>query len=146
MLGSRGYAAASAAAPSASGARAPVRTFRKTSAVAATPFKPKVTKIESSASSAAPVDDFPMPVAEAIPDYDKISPPLTSYPTAESGYQPLPSAPVSKGVDGEAAVGDGASDWSSSFKGLSEKPFSKETAELLLAPLKPEDIEIKPGT
>lgn len=37
------------------------------------------------------------------------------------------------------------SDWSTSFKGLSERPFSKETADLLLAPLKAQDVEIKPG-
>lgn len=143
-LGSRGYAASSAAA-STSAARTPVRTFRKTSAAAAAPIKPRVTKVEPSTPSVAAVDELPMPVAEAVPDYDKISPPLTSYPSAESGYKSLPSASVSKGIEGEAAVGEDVNDWSTSFKGLSERPFSREAAEHLLAPLKAEDIEIKPG-
>lgn len=35
-------------------------------------------------------------------------------------------------------------DWTSSFHGLSVAPFAKETAEILLAPLDPLDVEIKP--
>jgi hypothetical protein len=35
-------------------------------------------------------------------------------------------------------------DWTKSFHGLSTQPFSKEAADILLAPLDPEDVEIKP--
>ncbi|KAL8975738.1 MAG: hypothetical protein Q9197_000002 [Variospora fuerteventurae] len=35
-------------------------------------------------------------------------------------------------------------DWARSFHGLSTEAFSKEAANALLAPLKPEDIEVKP--
>jgi len=35
-------------------------------------------------------------------------------------------------------------DWSRSFHGLSSEPFSKEASDVLLAPLDPMDIEIKP--
>ena len=35
-------------------------------------------------------------------------------------------------------------DWTRSFHGLSTEPFSKEAADTLLAPVDPEDIEIKP--
>jgi len=35
-------------------------------------------------------------------------------------------------------------DWSSSFNGLSVQPFSKEAADVLLAPLVKNDVEIKP--
>ncbi|RIB11435.1 mitochondrial genome maintenance protein, partial [Gigaspora rosea] len=35
-------------------------------------------------------------------------------------------------------------DWSKSYFGLSVKPFSKEVIDILLAPVVPEDIEIKP--
>ena len=35
-------------------------------------------------------------------------------------------------------------DWTSSFHGLSVEPFSKEAADILLKPLNPEDVEIKP--
>ena len=43
--------------------------------------------------------------------------------------------------------GDGSpSDWSRSFHGLSSQPFDKDITEILLAPVDPVDIEIKPGT
>lgn len=43
--------------------------------------------------------------------------------------------------------GDGSpSDWSRSFHGLSSQPFEKEVAEILMAPVEPADVEIKPGT
>lgn len=35
-------------------------------------------------------------------------------------------------------------DWSGSFHGLGSQPFAKEVADILLAPLASEDIEIKP--
>ena len=44
------------------------------------------------------------------------------------------------------AIGsDGATDWSRSYHGLSSEAFAPEVAEILLAPLEPADIEIKPG-
>ncbi|WVR07702.1 hypothetical protein IAU60_004744 [Kwoniella sp. DSM 27419] len=71
------------------------------------------------------------------------SPPLTSLPG--EGYQSLPSAnggtSGSSGIAGEAPVGQ---DWSTSFSGLSERPFDKEAAEALLRPLSAADVEIKP--
>ncbi|KAJ7621095.1 mitochondrial genome maintenance MGM101-domain-containing protein [Roridomyces roridus] len=39
---------------------------------------------------------------------------------------------------------DGATDWSKSYHGLSQQPFAKEVADILLAPIDPNDIEIKP--
>lgn len=35
-------------------------------------------------------------------------------------------------------------DWTKSFHGLSMEPFSKDAADVLMAPLKAEDVEIKP--
>ena len=44
------------------------------------------------------------------------------------------------------AVGmDGATDWSKSYFGLSSQPFSKDIAEVLMSPLDPKDVEMKPG-
>lgn len=37
-----------------------------------------------------------------------------------------------------------AVDWSRSFHGMSTVPFSKEAAAVLLQPIPPEDIEVKP--
>ena len=42
--------------------------------------------------------------------------------------------------------GDGSpTDWSRSFHGLSSQPFDKDISDILLAPVDPLDIEIKPG-
>ena len=35
-------------------------------------------------------------------------------------------------------------DWTRSFHGLSNEAFSKEAADILLAPVEPDDIEVKP--
>ncbi|WVW86140.1 hypothetical protein I302_108181 [Kwoniella bestiolae CBS 10118] len=107
-------------------------------------------------------DDSPLPAEPIMDDYSHLtpspssssrptasatptptaSPPLTSLPG--EGYQPLPS-PSGTGIEGEAPVGEGQGrDWSSSFSGLSERPFPKEVADELLRELKPEDVEIKP--
>ncbi|TQS36492.1 hypothetical protein Golomagni_03057 [Golovinomyces magnicellulatus] len=44
---------------------------------------------------------------------------------------------------GEASNTDQV-DWTRSFHGLSSQPFSKEAADVLMAPLEPHDIEVKP--
>lgn len=40
---------------------------------------------------------------------------------------------------------DGTTDWSKSYSGLSTQAFPKEIASVLMAPLNPIDVEIKPG-
>jgi len=44
----------------------------------------------------------------------------------------------------DATGSDGTTDWSKSYSGLSIQPFSKEIATVLMAPLDPLDVEIKP--
>ena len=39
-----------------------------------------------------------------------------------------------------------STDWSRSYHGLSTQPFPTEVADILLAPIDPLDIEMKPGT
>jgi hypothetical protein len=48
-------------------------------------------------------------------------------------------------VNGNGNGGDTPTDWSKSYHGLSEQAFSKDIAEILLAPIDPMDIEMKPG-
>jgi hypothetical protein len=50
----------------------------------------------------------------------------------------LPSLP-------DAMGSDGTRDWSKSYFGLSAHPFTKEVAEVLMAPVNPMDVEMKPG-
>jgi len=43
-----------------------------------------------------------------------------------------------------ADLADGTVDWSRSFSGLSQQPFSKDASDILMAPIHPMDVEIKP--
>lgn len=45
----------------------------------------------------------------------------------------------------DSTASDGTTDWSKSYAGLSAAPFPKEIADVLLAPIDPLDVEIKPG-
>ena len=70
--------------------------------------------------------------------------PTPSRPKAAAATESPPSTSVSETA--RDYNGDGSkSDWSRSYHGLSLEPFPKETANILQAPLNPEDIEIKPG-
>lgn len=87
----------------------------------------------------------PQPVAE-LPDYARLAPPIDHSGAPARRTEPaLPSPvlsehPVHTGRNAE--VGE---DWTTSFYGLSAKPFPKDVANVLLRPLAPTDIEIKPG-
>jgi hypothetical protein len=48
--------------------------------------------------------------------------------------------------DESGFLGNGdKNDWSKSYFGLSVEPFSKDVSDILLAPIDPLDVEIKPG-
>ncbi|WVQ84466.1 hypothetical protein IAT38_006618 [Cryptococcus sp. DSM 104549] len=149
----------------------PARPATTSSSTSSTPAKPAYSRPAPARATprpaSSPVSDDPFAAAAVaapgepvIGDYAQlaqnvsVSPPLSELP-GES-YVPLPSAstgrgpaPISSGfasiggagIPGEASVG---MDWSTSFAGLSERPFSKEAAETLLRPLTEEDVEIKP--
>lgn len=57
-------------------------------------------------------------------------------------------APNASGLK-DSAIGerdlDEAEDWTRSFSGMAVEAFESEVAELLMKPLDPDDIEIKPG-
>jgi hypothetical protein len=69
------------------------------------------------------------------------SPPLSTFPN--DSYRPLPTTAAGDGIVG--GLGDGVNDWSTSFAGLSQRPFDKEIANALLRPLSKDDVEVKPG-
>ena len=98
-------------------------------------------------SSTEPVLDptFPVPQSSAaLPDYAALAPPLSELPS--SAMPPhsihLVEAP---GFGDSAESLHAQKDWSTSFHGLSSKPFDKEVAQILMRPLEIKDIEIKPG-
>ena len=71
--------------------------------------------------------------------------PVTENPASSSAESkpPPPSAPK---LDESPALPMAGEDWSKSYYGLSREAFSKEKAEVLLAPIDKMDIEMKPGT
>jgi len=69
------------------------------------------------------------------------SPPLSTFPN--DSYRPLPTTAAGDGLGG--GLGDAVNDWSTSFAGLSQRPFDKEVADALLRPLSKDDVEVKPG-
>lgn len=95
------------------------RTYTKAAdSKPAAPAKPSAVK-PSAADIADAID--PVPAPRAIPETNG----------------------TSAFAEGE---GDGAPrDWSKSYHGLSSEPFAKDVANILLAPLDPLDVEMKPG-
>jgi hypothetical protein len=74
------------------------------------------------------------PAAPTAASPAKFTPPQPQPESTESTAQPLKLQ-----EEDPAHV-----DWTKSFHGLSTQPFAKEAADVLLAPLDPNDIEIKP--
>lgn len=136
-VGSSSTIKPAAAAPAAARPRTPSRTvYSKSSAPTTTtssstptdPAAAKTTSAELSSSSA------PEPPATPILDPQAAATPGEAA-TAASSFAPVPDP---------AAAGDGPIDWSASFHGLGSVPYSAEAAQILMAPLDPEDVEVKP--
>ncbi|KAK4238347.1 mitochondrial genome maintenance MGM101-domain-containing protein [Achaetomium macrosporum] len=72
--------------------------------------------------------------------------PTTENSNTSAGSSAFTAAISGGGGNGGNGNGNGAAtiDWSSSFHGLSTTPFSPETAAVLMQPIDPLDIEIKP--
>lgn len=80
--------------------------------------------------------------------------PATSSSSSTAKANGSPSSPPSKSAAAGLNFEDGpiklqeddpsGVDWSSSFNGLSIQPFAKEAADVLLAPIDKNDVEIKP--
>ncbi len=76
----------------------------------------------------------------------------TTTPPTAAGPAPPKPAPAAEPAAGsldailpDVLGSDGATDWSRSYHGLSALPFAPEIAEVLLAPIDPMDVEMKPG-
>lgn len=87
----------------------------------------------------------PQPASE-LPDYARLAPPIET----SGGQAPNVEVAASSTVLSEHPADYGrrdeiGEDWTTSFYGLSAKPFAKEVANVLLRPLTATDIEIKPG-
>lgn len=70
---------------------------------------------------------------------------LSELPPSAKPPAPPPNAPnpYPEAILDVPATG---TDWSRSYAGLSTEPFPTETAEILMAPIDPMDVEMKPGS
>jgi hypothetical protein len=76
------------------------------------------------------------------------SAPRTAAPQATAAAVPQGTNPFSGAEEASSVtgtLGEGQTDWSRSYHGLSTQPFPKEVADVLLEPIDTHDVEIKPG-
>lgn len=69
----------------------------------------------------------------------------TGFPSGPSIAQTSAPVPTHATVPLEIPQAQNEIDWSTSYHGLSSQPFSERAAALLMRPLLPNEIEIKPG-
>lgn len=71
--------------------------------------------------------------------------PSESIPSSSALQQDIPASPFAELSEQTNGFDNTATDWSKSYHGLSQQPFPKEVADVLLAPIDENDVEIKPG-
>jgi len=81
---------------------------------------------------------------EVLTDSMGATPSSSSSPSPAPTVAASPTPSLDSGPLEEPAVPDTATDWSRSYSGLSQQPFPKEIADVLLAPVDSRDVEIKP--
>ena len=77
---------------------------------------------------------------ESVPSSSAIQHAATSSPGSFAAAENADSATISGSPSDPSHP-----DWSKSYFGLSTQPFPKEAAEVLMQPVDPADVEIKPG-
>ena len=85
----------------------------------------------------APASTDAKPAKPGTANPDVVSPSPTT--ANEAIVEALPEVGVDGGSD------KSVTDWSKSYFGLSSQAFSKDIADILLAPIDPSDVEMKPG-
>lgn len=70
---------------------------------------------------------------------------IESLPNTSSDFKVSSESPSTPQLQ-DGISEEGHTDWSKSYFGLSSQAFSKDIADILLAPIDPMDIEMKPGT
>jgi hypothetical protein len=113
---------------------APAKTWSPRITTASTP-KPTVTPVANASTTASNNGDGGLE-PDAVPVVAPKSNGTASTPSTPFGAE--------EQREGDGAQ-DGVTDWSKSYSGLSSQAFSKEIADILLAPIDPHDVEVKPG-
>ncbi|KAF4780962.1 hypothetical protein HER10_EVM0005096 [Colletotrichum scovillei] len=127
-------ASATAAAPSPAKSTTPSTYAKKAPSPAA-----KASKPSSSSSAAAAAATTPKPTPAAP----------TTFPTAPAYVPPTPQTQTSDTQQQQTPQTQQAQqqqpiDWSTSYHGLGTARFPKEVVDILLQPVNPSDVEVKP--
>ncbi|KAK3994519.1 mitochondrial genome maintenance protein MGM101 [Cladorrhinum sp. PSN332] len=121
--------------------RAPSTAARKTTTT-------RTTTTTSNPEGANPAEildpQAAIPPSFSIADVDPALAASIPTPTTSTTPSPAFTSAISNPAGAAPAPGQNGIDWSSSFHGLSTVPFSPETAQILMKPLDPSDVEVKP--
>ena len=146
---------------SSSHMRAQVRSISKSTACAVpaskTSSKPVFrTTTNKLATTSKPAGTLAMKSASNIKPATKLTSSASNEPNVATGSRNLDSSPAKTAVfstdvaalkglnDSPVPSGGESTNWAESFYGLGMAPFPQEVADVLLAPIDNEDIEIKP--
>ncbi|KIM21938.1 hypothetical protein M408DRAFT_333147 [Serendipita vermifera MAFF 305830] len=92
-------------------------------------------------TKASPPAKLQQRAVSTIPEDFDVDTDLPS-PTTSRAAEPAPGNPFPESAT--LGVDVGGTDWSRSYHGLSTTPFDKEISDILLAPIDPDDVEMKP--
>ena len=130
-------------------------TTRTRSTVTKAPVKTPVAQASTTVGRGNPeiIEDLPSTAHEVDIPPDAYAAPPESVPSSSAIQHTSSSSPGSfaaaEFADSATISGPpndpSAPDWSKSYFGLSTQPFPKEAAEVLMQPVDPDDVEIKPG-
>ncbi|KAI6382861.1 hypothetical protein MCOR25_000377 [Pyricularia grisea] len=131
-------AAPSSPAPTAATTASPAPAAKKTYARATPAAARKPVPTPAASDPEPPSHPILDPQAAAVPP-----------PSIASNFAPVPEAStVAKSIAAsshpDGGEGGATINWSESFHGLGQSPFSPEAAAILMAPIDPEDVEVKP--
>ncbi|KAI0960158.1 hypothetical protein AcW1_004756 [Taiwanofungus camphoratus] len=111
------------------------------------PTRPPAAKSSTTVGEGDPENtETPPNTADEVDGFSDATPTSpASVPSSWTLSQTTPASVFASEAEGQSNGLDASStDWSKSYFGLSTEPFPKEAAEVLLAPLDPLDIEMKP--
>ncbi|KAI0722678.1 mitochondrial genome maintenance MGM101-domain-containing protein [Earliella scabrosa] len=131
-----------------------VTTTRTRSTVTKAPVKTPVAQASTTVGRGNPeiIEDLPSTAHEVDIPPDAYAAPPESVPSSSAIQHAATSSPGSfaaaEQADSTTISGSPSDpshpDWSKSYFGLSTQPFPKEAAEVLMQPVDPADVEIKP--
>lgn len=133
-------AASKPATPAPSAPKPPLKSTTTTTTTTSAPKPPPSTSPSPSTYTSSASSTPAKPTPQRVQDITKTG--LDDKPASDLDI----SSPNSAASTSTLAPNEGTGyvDWTRSYHGLSAQPFSAEAAAILLQPVNPEDVEIKP--